>query len=119
MAVLMFKERFAPLVESGEKRQTIRPPRKRPIKVGDSLSLRKWSGRAYASKQTILRDGEKCIAVRSVVMQTDRVTVDGWSQSMDWLDSFARADGFANYGDMLKWFNETHGLPFEGVLICW
>lgn len=54
MRVLMFKEQFAEAVKSGTKLQTIRPPRKRPINVNDVLSLRKWTGRPYASKQQCL-----------------------------------------------------------------
>ena len=39
MPALNFQEQFAAAVESGEKRQTIRSERKRPIKVGDTLYL--------------------------------------------------------------------------------
>jgi hypothetical protein len=42
MPALDFQARFAPLVESGEKRQTIRKRRKRPIGVGQTLYL--WTG---------------------------------------------------------------------------
>lgn len=44
MKVYLFKLRFALLVEAGTKRQTIRPKRKHPTKVGDELSLRTWAG---------------------------------------------------------------------------
>jgi hypothetical protein len=51
MKVLMFQPRFAPLVEAGTKTQTIRPVRRRPIVVGDELSLRAWTGLPYRSPQ--------------------------------------------------------------------
>ena len=31
----------------------------------------------------------------------------------------ARLDGFSSVLEMAKWFEKTHGLPFEGVLIRW
>lgn len=34
-------------------------------------------------------------------------------------DEFARADGFREAGQMVEFFHETHGLPFEGLLIRW
>lgn len=39
MPLLNFEYRFADKIESGEKRQTIRAPRKYPIKAGDKLYL--------------------------------------------------------------------------------
>lgn len=39
MPLLDFKKQFAQLVESGEKRQTIRAPRKIPILKGDITCL--------------------------------------------------------------------------------
>ena len=35
------------------------------------------------------------------------------------LDDYARRDGFADWCDLLGWFEHTHGLPFEGQLIGW
>ena len=49
--VLMCQAQFAPMVESGDKRRTIRPRRKRPVKMGDHVSLRQWTGKPYRSKQ--------------------------------------------------------------------
>ena len=65
MAVIMFKPQFVPLVENGSKRQTIRPPRKRPIKVGDKLSLRCWEGVAYRSATRTIKE-TKCTATASI-----------------------------------------------------
>lgn len=107
MRVLMFKEQFAEAVKSGTKLQTIRPPRKRPINVNDVLSLRKWTGRPYASKQQCLAVGA-CVGVERVQLTPKTIT-----------DELAVADGFANRDEMIAWFEQTHGLPFEGVLIRW
>jgi hypothetical protein len=110
--VLIFDPRFAPLVEAGTKRQTIRPLRKRPIAVGDTLSLRTWSGASYRSKQRILHTG-RCSAVRRIIID------------LYWCDdATARADGFENAEDLLEWMMDTYDLPtplhpFRGDLIQW
>jgi uncharacterized protein YqfB (UPF0267 family) len=59
---IMFQPRFARLVESGAKTQTIRVKSKakhpRPLpKPGDFLSLREWEGKPYRSKQRKLAGG--------------------------------------------------------------
>lgn len=111
MKVIMFQPRFAPLVASGVKPYTIRKPRKNPIKVGDKLSLRTWTGKPYRSKQKILRD-TVCVNVEPFKMDTHFI----WQLGSD---DLAKRDGFADAGDMVRWFKDTHGLPFEGVLIEW
>lgn len=111
----MFKPQFAPLVESGEKCQTVRPTPKRMPKVGDRISLRMWTGRPYRSKQRVLRDAiitevsmcditEHIVAVKSYAVPCDE---------------FALADGFKDFFELRDWFKSTHGLPFEGVVIKW
>jgi hypothetical protein len=118
--VRLFKPQFVPMVEAGTKCQTVRPWPKRVPHVGDSLSLRTWTGKPYRSKQRVLRE-----AVVSNVRHI-YITDTGWV----WLDdmriklrsefeSFARADGFENPEQMLAWFRLTHGLPFDGIVIYW
>jgi hypothetical protein len=122
MPTLMFKERFADLVANGQKRQTIRPPRKRPISVGDKLSLRKWSGAAYRTPQVKLREAT-CERVSTIKIDGSfhefTFIVDGKRLNQEQWSKLARADGFACTTDMLDWFRDTHGLPFEGVMIQW
>ena len=103
----MFQPRFHDAVRSGEKTQTIRPPRKRPIKPGDYLSLRRWIDRPYRSKQKILRMAhcESC----------EPITIDAGFND----NEMALADGFADAAEMREWFANTHGLPFSGELIRW
>ena len=122
MAVIMFQNRFADKVLSGTKLQTIRPPRKRPIVVGETLSLRQWSGAPYRSKQSVLRSAE-CVRVSSfAIEQTSRefvFVVDGIRLNQNQWSQLARDDGFDCTSDLLNWFRNTHGLPFRGVLIGW
>ncbi len=119
MIVRMFKPRFAPLVKSGAKRQTIRPVPKRMPKVGETISCREWSGKPYHSKQRVLRE--------ATITEVHGVSVDivgiwfgsNWQGAHHLLDAFSRDDGFENWDDMRDWFLRTHGLPFEGILIRW
>ena len=107
MRILMFQPRFRDAVSAGEKTQTIRPPRKRPIRVGDCLSLRAWSGAAYRSPQCELRRAT-CLAVSRVVIGADFAD-----------DGEARRDGFGDAAEMREWFSRAHGLPFVGDRISW
>lgn len=124
MPLLNFQSRFAPLVESGEKRQTIRAYRKdgRDPKVGDRLFL--YTG---ARTRQCRKLGEAtCSGIREVAISY------GWglklnrrSTSLAERRAFALADGFQStdyyepFGAMCKWFENTHGLPFRGLLIEW
>ncbi len=122
--VILFQDRFARLVERGVKRQTIRPHRKRPIRVGDRLSLRRWSGKAYRSKQVVLREGV-CKEVWPInIFDTAPPTVshrkkDGYLYSPYQSHILARDDGFDDFHQMVVWFRENYGLPFHGELILW
>jgi hypothetical protein len=118
--VRLFQPRFASLVESGAKTTTIRPTPKRPIRVGDVLDLRTWTGQPYRSKQRKLREAV-CTAVRSIEM--DCIGGLTWlshvSNYVEAAEKVARREGFADRRDMIRWFKETHGFPFKGVLIEW
>lgn len=107
MPTLMFQPQFHSAVATGEKLQTIRPPRKRPIRQGDVLSLRAWTGSPYRSPQRELR--------KSVVQSVQRIIVG--EDFAD--DDEARRDGFADAVEMRNWFRRVHGLPFTGDRITW
>lgn len=123
MTVILFSPRFAPLVENGAKLQTIRKERKRPIKVGDMLSLRTWEGVPRRSKQRILREPTPCIGIDAISIDEEGVAVEEPEFMLylmnTGLNAFAQADGFCDWYDMRDWFHDTHGLPFTGVLIRW
>ncbi len=108
MRVILFQDRFAELVRTGEKIQTIR--KKARCKPGDDLSLRRWTGKPYRSKQETLRNAV-CAGVEAV-----RVTEGPTSKDKE---LFAQADGFESLAEMQDWFRKTHGLPFEGEKIVW
>ncbi len=118
MPALNFQAQFADSVEKGWKRQTVRANRKRPIRVGDRLRL--FTGmRTKACR--FLRE-ERCLLPIPVTIEAEEsvgLRLDGYWQGAASRESFARADGFPNYADMVAWFKQTHGLPFEGVVIYW
>ena len=123
MVVITFQPRFADLVEHGSKPHTIRGERKRPIKPGDALSLRTWTGRPYMSPQRVLRPPTPCLSVIPIrVSWTDTgrpILLGADVLTPDQATALAIADGFASSADLVDWFDRTHGLPFHGVLIRW
>ena len=120
--VRMFKPQFAPLVEAGTKCQTVRPTPKRMPKSGDYISCREWTGKPYRSKQRVLNVAPICAVEKITICDTGRellVSVGNKSLTPEELNAFAAADGFKDAIEMFNWFEATHGLPFEGVVIKW
>lgn len=122
--VKLFQPRFAPLIQSGAKRQTIRPMPKVMPEAGDIVDCRQWSGLPYRSKQ--IRLGEFEVEEVGTVFLAERayelhlhgrifISLKGCDMARD----FAQSDGFDSFDDMLEWFIENHGLPFGGILIKW
>lgn len=114
MVAYNFQLRFADAVERGEKRQTIRKPRRSGhAKPGDAVQL-------YTLMRT--RDCRKlgdavCEVSTYCAIREDSITLGNRPRVN--LDEFARADGFADFDDMKAWFRATHGLPFIGHLVRW
>lgn len=119
MPALNFQKRFAAAVESGQKRQTIRAERvdgRLPAKPGDIIAL--YTGmRTKACRK--LAEGE-CIEVETIRINRVGGNPIVWvrCENMD-AEAQARADGFENAAAMVGFFEETHGLPFRGLLIRW
>lgn len=89
-------------------------------KPGDRISLRCWTDKPYRSKQRVLREAtvESVAAIR-ICESSMWIGNEGWNFNTPEADSFAVADGFRDFADLQQWFRDTHGLPFEGVLIRW
>ncbi len=115
MPALNFQKRFAAVVENGSKRQTIRKPRAdgRPSATkGCRLYLytgmrtkgcRKLGEAVCTSTSQFVITEEHAILIIGRPLQT--ATAE---------DEFAQRDGFDCAEEMLNWFGDTHGLPFEG-----
>ncbi len=123
MPALNFKAQFAPLVESGEKSQTIRKVRKHPIKAGDRLFL--FTG--MRTKQCRKLRETVCTNARMIAIQPPGgvIVSEGiylWEKgqlSTTEAKQLARKDGFSRLTDFVRFFKDQYGLPFEGVLIEW
>jgi hypothetical protein len=119
MIVRMFKPQFAPLVESGAKKQTVRPTPKRMPKIGEQFSGREWLGKPYRSKQRELVSGV-IVAVETIkIGLAGHTTLAGVELREKERDNFAVCDGFSFGSEMVLWFLHQHGLPFEGIVIYW
>ena len=119
--VRMFKPRFAAMVENGTKLQTVRPTPKRMPQPGDTISLRCWTGLPYRSKQRVLREAE-IRDVREIYICDEGICLYEIGGGAGWAPGehgIAKADGFESWPEMREWFRETHGLPFDGIIIFW
>lgn len=139
MPSLNFQKQFVPLIESGQKRQTIRPVRKNPIKVGDTLYL--FTGLRTKGCKRIIIDplnlGEKdfqelnyaviCKSVETIKIFYSKLTgkeiqiaLNGEVLSFNEKITLIVKDGFIkDYNDFEYFFEANYNLPFEGALIKW
>ena len=118
MPALNFKKQFAPKVESGEKRQTIRAIRNTPFKEGDILYL--YTGMRTRSCRKL---GEaKALEVQSIVIiqSIENVLIDEIALEKEEITELAQSDGFDSSYDFFGFFAETYKEEvFEGQLIKW
>ena len=115
---------FKDKILSGAKRQTIRTIRKNPIKEGETLYM--WWKQRSPEREKL---GEtNCIKISHVEIHNDCYLIDqdvptkGCGQVIcdsTKMHELAIADGFDNWQQLIEFFENTHSLPFEGVLIEW
>lgn len=120
MVAYSFKKRFAELIVTGAKRQTIRAPRKRHARVGEDLQLYT----AMRTKQCRLLALAKCTHVLPIRIDLAAGVISLPTQIYNCpvsRDLFAVSDGFADFEDMRAFWNAEHpdAPRFEGVLIRW
>lgn len=127
MPALNFQPQFADAVEDREKCQTVRAPRKdgRPhCKRGDTLKL--YTG-MRTKKCRLLRTATVTrvvpVRIEATEMFLGGQRLPSIIYARDQLEptdnEFAEADGFPGFMAMSAWFEKTHGLPFDGVVIYW
>lgn len=123
MPAYNFMARFAPLVESGEKRQTIRQTDK-GAKPGDTAYL--YTGQR--TKQCRKLGEGLILSVLPIEIgkhacgEPYATVTDGMKLMHIVHEDFyglAIADGFANGEEMVAWFEARYGLPFLGYLHEW
>ena len=87
----------------GRKIHTIRANKKGYLKDGDVVSIRQWSGKPYASKQEVIKDGVK-IGVEPVTMSVfcgiRNANINGATVAME---DLAFSDGLP-MSDFVDWF---------------
>lgn len=123
MPSLNFHPRFVDAIRAGTKRQTIRAPRRHPIKVGDPLYL--FTGLRQANCTRI--GAAVCKSVEPVVIDflSSGVAVGSGMastfRSPADLNAFARRDGFADWQAFADFFARAHrgAAVFTGDLIRW
>jgi hypothetical protein len=90
---------FYKLILSGEKKQTVRKPRKRPIKEDETLHFY-WKQRTPMDQKPIHLIGKSVCTLVERVKKIDFIYDKG----------FALADGFGSLKEMQEWFglNDLH-----------
>jgi len=117
MVAYNFKKRFAPLIISGAKPHTIRGHRKRHARPGEAMQL--YTGMRTKHCIKLLDPDPICVSVKPIVISESSIQLDGLLLLGNQVDRLAEADGFETIDEFFKFFRDTHGLPFEGVLIEW
>ncbi len=141
MPALNFQSQFAPLVESGKKRQTIRAYRKDGRDPTPGCKLYLFTGMRTKScrrlvapyRSNLIRVFVPFVTLGAVVKcksaKPIHISRNEYGDPVLWRRgengpeylplNTARRDGFRNEFEMADWFEKTHGLPFEGLLIRW
>jgi len=120
MVAFNFQKQFVPMIQSGQKRHTIRIDRAdgRPhAKKGDMLQL--YTGMRTSACEKIIEEDVKCDRYEPVFITESNFFLNGAQLSMQEIDWLARNDGFANLMHMMSWLKNTHEFPFKGALIGW
>jgi hypothetical protein len=114
------------LVESGEKRQTIRAVgKRRHARLGDLLQL--YTGLRTAFCRKLVNPNPVCVAVHSVyIFKISALRGEGDKYQM-YIDErivfhhevteIAVADAFPDKTEFCDFFDSCHGMPFHGVMI--
>jgi hypothetical protein len=108
---LSFKKEFAPLVESGKKRQTIRMRSTRQAYPYDILHL--FTG--MRTKQCRKLSDVKCLMTADIEIDTRRhliISNEGQVFAQKFSLEIARLDGFNDLSSFFQFFREQYG---EGI----
>lgn len=118
MVSINFSDRFADLVASRAKRQSIRADKHNRYAKGKQLQLYTGLRTKGARKLT---DADPIITERVYcAVRPDYLTLGGPGYPKIDIDEFAALDGFANYAEMVRWFQDTYKQPtFIGYCIRW
>ena len=121
MVAYSFKRRFVGPIQSGSKCQTIRADRKRHAIQGEELQL--YTGMRTKACEMIGRAACINVAPIRIDVENGRIELESGTAltTLAELDAFARIDGFEEWGEMRRFWEENHPdiRVFSGVLIRW
>lgn len=118
MVALNFMKQFAPAVEEGRKRQSIRARRKKGGAFpGCSLQLYT----AMRTKHCRKLGDAICDDVLPIEISEGgiKLSADFFPADHAFSAELARLDGFDGFDAFKEFFKKAHGLPFSGDLIRW
>jgi hypothetical protein len=118
--LLNFKQQFAPRVEAGDKRQTIRRWRTdgKRMKPGDTVKL--YTGLRTRNARLLRTATVETVASVRMDCAENVIVIDGDRLSTERAAAFARADGFGCVSEMLAWFKDQYMCSeFEGYFVRW
>ena len=128
MPAYNFQSRFADAVQFGEKRQTIRAiGKRRHATPGQPIQL--YTGMRHKTCRKLIDPDPVCTAVHRVRIEKFagkkgeapffQMYLDGEALFKHEVRELAEKDGFISPEDFFQFFDKTHDMPFEGVLIRW
>lgn len=129
MPAYNFQSRFADAVQHGEKRQTIRAiGKRRHARPGQPIQL--YTGMMHKTCRKLIDPDPICTDVHLVRIEKFpaknkderafyQMYLDGKAMFRHEVRELAIKDGFACEELFFVFFDKTHGMPFEGVLIRW
>lgn len=114
MVAFNFQSQFVADIEAGRKTQTIRERAR--AGVGDNLQL--YTGQRTKSCRKIA--DAVCIDSMFIGLTVYGINLGDNTRFPRDIDDFARADGFADYAAMWKWFSERYQTQsFTGFITRW
>jgi hypothetical protein len=118
VTTINFSGRFADLVAQRIKRQTIRADKHNRYRMGTSLQL--YTGLRTKNARKLTKDDPIVVGNLYVAIRPEYLTLGAPGTPKIDPDEFACADGFADYADMLEWFQDTYkAREFVGRCIRW
>lgn len=118
--LLNFKKQFAPAVEDGSKRQTIRQHRKdgKRVQPGDTLKL--YTGLRTRGARLLRTSQAEHVCSVQLNVSSRQLIIDGRLFDVTEKADFARADGFPSFSAMVDFFRDQYAIEtFEGYCVSW
>jgi hypothetical protein len=116
MTLLGFKKEFASAVERREKRMSIRARDRFPL--GKKLQL--YTGLRTKAARKLVAEDPTILSVTPIRLGgAAGIVVAGIELTRAAAEQLAIDDGFETIEAFVAFFDKTHGLPFEGVIVRW